>query len=94
MIIDFIFGLHIMSVALVTFGIGALVIGGRWIRCKQLDIPFPRFPKLLFLLGVLSFGICALFFAGIQRLILQYIFSLTGIIYLISVLWIQRKGKL
>ncbi len=84
----------VMSIALMTFGMGTVVMMVRWLRCVYLQVPFPRFPKLLLLLGFVATVICVLFFAGIERLTLQYIYSFCGIIYLISVVWIQRKETL
>lgn len=82
---------HIMHVALITFGVGMMVMGLRWYKCYTLGINFPRFPKLLFIFGIFAFITSILFFTNVSRSILHYIFSLCGAIYLLSVLWIQRK---
>jgi len=86
-----IFGFNVMIIALIGFGLGTIIIAGRWLRCLHYGIVFPRFPKLLLIFGIISSLISGLFLLGVQDTALQYLFAICGLIYLISVTWIKHK---
>ena len=83
----------VMYLSMVLFGAGTIVMAGRWIKCLFLGIKFPRFPKLLFFLGLFATFIPVLFIYDTDELVLEYMFSLCGIIYLISVIWVQQQKE-
>lgn len=83
----------IMFIALLAFGTGTMVMVLRWVKCYSLGVNFPRFPQLLTIIGFIFTFVCILFFAGISKLPLQYLYACGGLVYLISVLWVKPKEK-
>lgn len=82
-----------MWLAVATYGLGAAGIAAKWILFNKGEKPFPKFARLLFVLGIILFSVSVLYFLGAQRIILHHLFAIGGIIYFYAVAVELRKGK-